>query len=54
MENERLHDQAGALVELLHRDTEYPSGCLVLEAGVASALRQLPWPAKPRCSVYIG
>ncbi len=32
-ENERLHDQAGALVELLHRDTAYPSGSVVLEAG---------------------
>ncbi len=32
-ENERLQDQAGTLVELLHRDTAYPSGSLVLEAG---------------------
>jgi 2-polyprenyl-3-methyl-5-hydroxy-6-metoxy-1,4-benzoquinol methylase len=32
-ENERLHDQAGALVELLHADTAYPSGSTVLEAG---------------------
>ncbi|MGO8874673.1 MAG: methyltransferase domain-containing protein [Acidimicrobiales bacterium] len=32
-ENERLHDQAGALVELLHHDTQYPSGSTVLEAG---------------------
>jgi ubiquinone/menaquinone biosynthesis C-methylase UbiE len=32
-ENERLLDQAGALVELLHRGTRYPPGSRVLEAG---------------------
>jgi SAM-dependent methyltransferase len=32
-ENERLQDQAGALVELLHSDTAYPRGSAVLEAG---------------------
>jgi SAM-dependent methyltransferase len=32
-ESERLHDQAGALVELLHHDTRYPLGSRVLEAG---------------------
>jgi SAM-dependent methyltransferase len=32
-ENERLQDQAGTLVELLHRDTRYPPGSSVLEAG---------------------
>jgi SAM-dependent methyltransferase len=32
-ENERLQDQAGTLVELLHSDTFYPSGSAVLEAG---------------------
>jgi SAM-dependent methyltransferase len=32
-ENERLYDQAGTLVELLHSDTAYPSGSTVLEAG---------------------
>ena len=32
-ENERLQDQAGTLVELLHSDTSYPSGSVVLEAG---------------------
>jgi SAM-dependent methyltransferase len=32
-ENERLRDQAGTLVDLLHSDTEYPGGSLVLEAG---------------------
>jgi SAM-dependent methyltransferase len=32
-ENERLQDQAGTLVELLHADTAYPAGSAVLEAG---------------------
>ena len=32
-ENERLHDQAGTLVDLLHGDTIYPPGSTVLEAG---------------------
>ncbi len=32
-ESERLYDQAGALVDLLHHDTRYPAGSTVLEAG---------------------
>jgi protein-L-isoaspartate O-methyltransferase len=32
-ENERLQDQAGTLVDLLHCDTSYPAGSMVLEAG---------------------
>ena len=32
-ENSRLADQAGTLVDLLHADTAYPAGSLVLEAG---------------------
>ncbi len=32
-EHERLQDQAGALVDLLHHDTVYPAGSAVLEAG---------------------
>jgi SAM-dependent methyltransferase len=32
-ENDRLHDQAGTLVDLLHSDTAYPRGSSVLEAG---------------------
>jgi SAM-dependent methyltransferase len=32
-ENERLQDQAGALVDLLHSDTTYPAGSNVLEVG---------------------
>jgi SAM-dependent methyltransferase len=32
-ESQRLTDQAGTLVDLLHRDTRYPSGSRVLEVG---------------------
>lgn len=32
-ENERLQDQAGTLVGLLHSDTAYPPGSTILEAG---------------------
>jgi SAM-dependent methyltransferase len=32
-ENERLRDQAESLIDLLHADTMYPAGSLVLEAG---------------------
>jgi SAM-dependent methyltransferase len=32
-EERRLHDQAGALAELLHAGTRYPAGCSVLEVG---------------------
>ncbi len=32
-ENERLQDQAGTLVDLLHADIAYPAGSTVLEAG---------------------
>src|SRR5919202_5944240 len=32
-ENERLQDQAGTLVDLLHADTAYPEGSRVLEPG---------------------
>jgi SAM-dependent methyltransferase len=32
-EHERLHDQAGTLVDLLHSGTAYPRGSRVLEAG---------------------
>ncbi len=32
-ESTRLEDQAGTLVDLLHSDTSYPAGSVVLEAG---------------------
>ena len=41
-ESERLQDQAGALVELLHRDTAYPEGSLVLEAGCGVGAQTIP------------
>ena len=48
-ENARLQDQAGALVDLLHCDTSYPAGSLVLEAGcgvgaqTVALARNSPW-----------
>src|SRR5260370_32934133 len=38
-ENKRLLDQAGTLVDLLHSDTSYPSGSVVLEAGCGVGAR---------------
>src|SRR3990170_9033640 len=32
-ESERLQDQAGTLVDLLHSDTLYAAGSIILEAG---------------------
>jgi hypothetical protein len=40
-ESERLQDQAGTLVNLLHFDTSYPVGSTVPEAGGGSG-RRLP------------
>ncbi|MEE9913263.1 MAG: methyltransferase domain-containing protein [Deltaproteobacteria bacterium] len=40
-ENIRLQDQASTLVELLHSDTAYPAGSLVLEAGCGVAAQTL-------------
>jgi SAM-dependent methyltransferase len=40
-ENERLHDQAGTLVDLLHADTVYPDGSLVLEAGCGTGAQTI-------------
>ena len=36
-EHERLHDQAGTLVDLLHSDTAYLEGSQVLEVGCGGA-----------------
>ncbi len=41
-ETERLHDQAGTLVALLHGDTAYPSGSTVLEAGCGVGAQTIP------------
>src|SRR5690242_19716207 len=41
-EAERLQDQAGALVDLLHHDTAYPPGSRVLEVGCGVGAQTLP------------
>ncbi|MCG6893094.1 MAG: methyltransferase domain-containing protein [Desulfobacteraceae bacterium] len=41
-ENIRLQDQASTLVELLHSDTRYPPGSLVLEAGCGVGAQTVP------------
>src|SRR5215472_4504239 len=40
-ESERLQDQAGTLVELLHSDTSYPPGATVLEAGCGTGAQTI-------------
>lgn len=40
-EQERLHDQARTLSELLHHDTRYPAGSRVLEAGCGTGAQTL-------------
>src|SRR5579859_5552519 len=41
-ERQRLQDQAGALVELLHHDTAYTAGSQVLEAGCGVGAQTVP------------
>jgi SAM-dependent methyltransferase len=41
-ENERLQDQAGTLVDLLHSDTAYPDGSKVLEIGCGIGAQTVP------------
>jgi trans-aconitate methyltransferase len=41
-ENERLQDQAGTLVDLLHSDTAYPAGSTVLEVGCGVGAQTVP------------
>ena len=40
-ESERLQDQAGTLVDLLHSDTSYPPGAIVLEAGCGTGAQTI-------------
>jgi len=41
-EHERLRDQAGTLVDLLHSETVYPAGSRVLEAGCGVGAQTVP------------
>src|SRR5437763_3736564 len=41
-ENERLQDQAGTLINLLHGDTAYPAGSTVLEVGCGVGAQTVP------------
>jgi len=41
-ESNRLRDQAGALVHLLHSDSSYPPGSKVLEAGCGVGVQTIP------------
>ena len=41
-ESERLQDQAGTLVDLLHSDTSYPPGSIVLEVGCGVGAQTIP------------
>jgi SAM-dependent methyltransferase len=41
-ESERLRDQAGTLVDLLHSDTSYPPGSIVLDAGCGVGAQTIP------------
>jgi len=50
---ERLRDQAGALVDLLHSDTAYAAGSSVLEAGAAWGPDDHARRAQPRCPVHV-
>jgi SAM-dependent methyltransferase len=52
-ENERLHDQAGALVELLHADTRYPDGSVVLEAGCGVGAQTVTLAARSRGARFV-
>ena len=40
-ERERLADQANTLVNLLHSDTSYPSGSVVLEVGCGAGAQTI-------------
>ena len=40
-ESERLQDQAGTLVQLLHSDTAYPAGSIVLEVGCGTGAQTI-------------
>ena len=45
-ERERLVDQANSLVDLLHSDTSYPAGSLILEAGCGVGAQTVTLPRR--------
>lgn len=51
-ENERLQDQAGTLVDLLHSDTAYPSGSMILEAGCGVGSQTLTLAQRSPCARF--
>jgi len=51
-ENERLQDQAGTLVDLLHDGTEYPAGSVVLEAGCGVGAQTVTLARRSPCARF--
>ena len=52
-ENTRLQDQASTLVELLHHDTQYPAGSVVLEAGCGVGAQTVTLAARSPDTTFI-
>jgi SAM-dependent methyltransferase len=52
-ESDRLLDQANALTELLHRDTRFPAGALVLEPGCGVGAQTVTLAANSPLSIFL-
>jgi SAM-dependent methyltransferase len=52
-ERRRLQDQAGALVDLLHGDTQYPAGSRVLEAGCGVGAQTVTLARRSRGAAFV-
>ena len=52
-ERQRLQDQAGALVDLLHGDTRYPKGSRVLEAGCGVGAQTVTLARRSRGAAFV-
>jgi ubiquinone/menaquinone biosynthesis C-methylase UbiE len=52
-ERERLADQAGTLAELLHSDTFYPSGSVVLEVGCGVGAQTVALAARSPAATFV-
>ncbi len=52
-ERQRLQDQAGALVDLLHGDTQYPKGSRVLEAGCGVGAQTVTLARRSRGAAFV-